>query len=84
MPDFEAPGDDVLEQEQPATDGEAAVQRAGDDGVSVETPEADAQEQRQPLRGDDPGYQPTVPAEADEADAADQAREVGLDEDEYR
>lgn len=84
MPDIEAPGDDVLEQEQSATDAEAAVQRPEDSGVGVETPEADAQEQRQPLRGEDAPHRPTLPVEADEADAADQAREVELDEDEYR
>ena len=84
MPDFETPGDDELEQEQSATDAEAAVERAGATEVGVETPEADAQEQRQPLHGDEAPYRPTLPVEADEADAADQAREVELDEDESR
>ena len=84
MPDFETPGDDELEQEQSATDAEAAVERAGATEVGVETPEADAQEQQQPLHGDEAPYRPTLPVEADEADAADQAREVELDEDEYR
>lgn len=84
MPDFESTGDDALEQEQSATDAEAAVERAGATEVGVETPEADAQEQRQPLHGDDAPYRPTVPVEANEADAAEQAREVELDEDEYR
>ena len=84
MPDFETPGDDELEQEQSATDAEAAVEQPGATGTGVETPEADAQEQRQPLHGDEAPYRPTLPVEADEADAADQAREVELDEDEYR
>ena len=52
----------------------------------LEAPEADAVEQEADVAVAEPGEQlPGVPLEADPADAADQAREVGLDEDEdYR
>lgn len=52
--------------------------------LSVEVPEADAAERRLGVRDDERSFRPAIPVEADEADAADQEREAGLDEDEYR
>lgn len=53
---------------------------------SLEAPDADAVEQEADVTPAAPGRAaPGVPLEADPADAADQAREVALDEDEdYR
>jgi hypothetical protein len=53
---------------------------------SLEVPEADAIEQETDVTPTQPSRsRPGVPLEADPADAADQAREVALDEDEdYR
>jgi hypothetical protein len=52
----------------------------------LEAPEADAVEQEADVAVAEPPEQPEgVPMEADPADAADQAREVALDQDEdYR
>ncbi|MEZ0093581.1 hypothetical protein [Streptacidiphilus sp. EB129] len=53
--------------------------------LSVETPEADAAEQHTDLRQDRDGPLTQVdPDAAREADAAEQARVVALDEDDYR
>lgn len=57
-------------------------------GNDLEKPEPDAAEQEMPA-DTDPGELPDaeateVPFDANEADAAEQHREVGLDEDEYR
>ena len=41
-----------------------------------EVPEADAQEQAQPVQPTAPRPQPTIPLEASEADALEQAAEV--------
>lgn len=82
MPDFEAPDADALEQEQSAGDAEAAVEEPAE--VDLEAPEADAVEQSRAVAGARPPVRRELPAEADEADAADQALEVELDEDEYR
>ena len=81
MPDFEAPEEDVLEQEQSPDDPESPLQ----DGPStdIEAPEADAQEQHRSVRGS-AATRSTRRDDVDEADAADQEREVDLDEDEYR
>jgi hypothetical protein len=52
----------------------------------METPEGDAIEQHQEVVTD-PGAsraQQHVPYDVDEADAAEQAREVGFDDDDYR
>jgi hypothetical protein len=52
--------------------------------LSIETPDEDAAEQARevPEQGAD---QPTeVPLEANEADAAEQIRDAGYDEDDYR
>ncbi|MFD7231736.1 hypothetical protein [Streptomyces sp. NPDC059881] len=53
--------------------------------LDEETPEADAAEQHTELqqRGDEP-LDRLEPGEANEADAAEQARVVELDEDDYR
>lgn len=53
--------------------------------IDEEIPEADAAEQHTDVRpeGDDPPA-PIDTTEADEADAAEQARIVSLDEDDYR
>lgn len=54
-----------------------------------EEPIADVVEQNQPVaprtdESDEPRMPDKLPLEADAADAADQAREVELDEDDYR
>jgi hypothetical protein len=54
--------------------------------MGLEAPDADAAEQDQdaipvPGEADDPGE---FPLEASQADRADQARELSLDDDEYR
>ena len=59
-----------------------------DSSEDIEAPTADAVEQHQPLPGDEdvpdePGSF-ELPAEADEADAAEQRLEVSNDEDNYR
>ncbi len=83
MPEFEAPEEDVLEQEQDAADSEAAV--ADESEVDIEAPEDDAAEQHRSVRGDRPGRRAvSLPNEADEADVAEQSHEVEDDEDEYR
>jgi hypothetical protein len=55
-------------------------------GDSLEAPEADVVEQQADVTPAEPSRsRPGVPLEVDPADAADQAREVALDEDEdYR
>ncbi len=58
-----------------------------DPSEDIEAPTADAVEQHQPLPGEDdePAEEPfELPAEADEADAAEQHVEVTDDEDGYR
>ncbi len=54
--------------------------------VSLEVPEADAVEQARPAVAvpADPGLPDDIAMDADPADLAEQAREVDLDEDEYR
>jgi hypothetical protein len=52
--------------------------------MSVEEPEDDVAEQRRGVAGDDQGAAGEVRYDVDEADAAEQARAVELDEDEYR
>lgn len=56
-----------------------------DTGMDMEEPEEDVAEQRRRVL-DDADQQPPdeVPLDVDEADAAEQARAVELDEDEYR
>ncbi|MFJ2649876.1 hypothetical protein ACIO1C_24540 [Streptomyces sp. NPDC087420] len=62
------------------------------DEIGTETPEDDAAEQRAEVRPDDEDDNDAAsggplggdPAEVDEGDAAEQARTVILDEDEYR
>jgi hypothetical protein len=51
----------------------------------LEAPEADAAEQHQPVAPDE-GHRPVEqrPFDVDEYDAAEQRREVQLDEDDYR
>jgi hypothetical protein len=52
----------------------------------IETPEDDAIEQHQELIPDETavGVRREVPFDVDEADAADQERAVGFDDDDYR
>jgi hypothetical protein len=76
------PDADAAEQQLPA---DAASPNAGDvppvgDGV----PEADAVEQSQPVGPVEHCDAPDLPLEADDADAAEQAVVVPLDEDEGR
>lgn len=50
-----------------------------------EVPEADAAEQATPLVDDEEtGWPRRLPDDADEGDAAEQVRQVTLDEDDYR
>ncbi|GGP88545.1 hypothetical protein [Streptomyces roseolilacinus] len=73
------------------TDPETLAELARENGATgvaaldEETPEADAAEQHTELRqqSDDP-LSRIDPAVANEADAAEQARVVALDEDDYR
>ncbi|MFP3988091.1 hypothetical protein U9R90_11400 [Streptomyces sp. E11-3] len=56
-----------------------------DETLDSETPEADAAEQHAELRQHQDDPRPHYdPSEADAADAAEQARVVDLDEDDYR
>ena len=54
--------------------------------LDMETPEGDAIEQQQDVIADETvtGVRREVPFDVDEADAAEQARAVGFDDDEYR
>jgi hypothetical protein len=54
--------------------------------MDMETPEDDAAEQhREAVTDNDPQDRPhEVPYEVDEADAAEQTRDVGYDDDDYR
>jgi pyruvate/2-oxoglutarate dehydrogenase complex dihydrolipoamide dehydrogenase (E3) component len=54
--------------------------------LDMETPEGDAIEQHQEVLADEnaTGAQREIPYDVDEADAAEQARAVGFDDDEYR
>ncbi|MET9552880.1 hypothetical protein [Streptomyces sp. NPDC006645] len=71
-------------------DSEKEERSAGADSGELEelddsTPEADAAEQHTDVQpSDDDPPAPIDTAEADEADAAEQARIVSLDEDDYR
>jgi hypothetical protein len=53
-------------------------------GADLETPEADAVEQQQDVVDTPPDEIPHVPYDVDPADAAEQSRSVGYDEDDYR
>lgn len=54
--------------------------------LDMETPEGDAIEQQQEVIADETvtGVRREVPFDVDEADAAEQARAVGFDDDDYR
>ncbi|MFD1543648.1 hypothetical protein [Nonomuraea guangzhouensis] len=52
--------------------------------LPVQAPEADAAEQLLLIRGAGGGTLRETPLEVDPADAAEQAREVDLDDDDYR
>ena len=55
--------------------------------MDMETPEDDAFEQHQELVGDDEqedGPRREIPDDVDEADAAEQTRDIGYDDDDYR
>ncbi|MGN9840930.1 hypothetical protein ACTMTI_22680 [Nonomuraea sp. H19] len=52
--------------------------------VSIETPEADAAEQQRDARRSVSTLRPQLPIDVDPGDAAEQDREVDLDDDEYR
>ena len=52
--------------------------------LDMETPEDDAIEQHQEVVADEPAGVAQVPFDVDEADAAEQARSVGFDDDDYR
>jgi hypothetical protein len=54
--------------------------------LGLETPEEDAVEQHRELVSDEavPAPRRDVPFDVDEADAAEQARAVGFDDDDYR
>jgi dihydrolipoamide dehydrogenase len=72
-----------------ARTGPAATQEKGIGSLSelgLETPEDDAVEQHRELVSDEPVTVPQrdVPFDVDEADAAEQARAIGFDEDDYR
>ena len=54
--------------------------------LDMETPEGDAFEQRQEIIADETatGARHEIPLDVDEADAAEQERAVGFDDDDYR
>lgn len=55
--------------------------------MHMETPEDDAVEQHREVvsREDEDGVQPReIPLDVDEADAAEQTRDIGYDDDDYR
>ncbi|MEU4231773.1 hypothetical protein AB0F17_46395 [Nonomuraea sp. NPDC026600] len=54
------------------------------DELPIGAPEADAAEQHLLIRGAGGGMLRETPLEVDPADAAEQAREVDLDDDDYR
>jgi hypothetical protein len=54
------------------------------DEPDLETPEADAVEQQQEVVDTPPDEVPDVPYDVDPADAAEQSRSVGYDEEDYR
>jgi hypothetical protein len=75
-PSFEVPEPDLAESQ--------ADERPEPAGGDLETPEADASEQRQPLVEEADELPQTVPDEVNPADRVEQERDVALDEDEYR
>ncbi|MDP9343551.1 MAG: hypothetical protein M3Q23_15960 [Actinomycetota bacterium] len=81
MTETEVPDPDRAEDELEEEEGEEPLRRAADNS---EVPEADAQEQAQPLRrgsNERPSERPEVP----EADAQEQARAAwNEDDDDYR
>jgi hypothetical protein len=77
----ETPEADAIEQ-RVAVDGEASADAPRP--VPLDANEADAIEQRTPVREAFAGLPRQVPIDADEADAADQERPVELDDDDYR
>jgi hypothetical protein len=83
MADLETPDSDALEQQQAADDAESAAEEVAD--VSMEAPEADAVEQHTPVReAERTAGRADRTVEADEGDLAESAREVPLDDDDYR
>ena len=83
MPDPEAPADDVLEQQQPASAAQGVVSEPEE--LDLEAPEADAAQQAAETQPE-PAYAPPaeVSLDADPADVAEQSTEVGVDDDDYR
>jgi hypothetical protein len=55
-----------------------------DEELSIETPEADAAEQRREVRPEAGRTRDELPLDVDPADAAEQDRVVELDDDDYR
>lgn len=76
MSDMDTPEEGLTESLDP--ESEQATQ------MSFETPEADTVEQHTALREERREWPRHRPFDADEADAADQERDVELDEDDYR
>lgn len=76
MSEMDARADDLTEPRLDRRDGFA--------GGGLEAAEADAADQHQAVRDDQPPWPRQVPFDVDPADAADQNRFVELDEDEYR
>ena len=52
--------------------------------ISIETPDDDAAEQAREVPEQESGELRELPFEVDEADAAEQERAVGFDDDDYR
>ncbi|MFG1809352.1 hypothetical protein [Streptomyces sp. NPDC049040] len=81
--------DEIAHIEREADEDDTdAVQRAADEDLDIEAPEADSAEQHTELlqHRDDPvtGRPSDRDGEADPADTAEQRRVVALDEDDYR
>jgi hypothetical protein len=88
MSEPEVPGEPEVSDERDERDREPAPEADLERSeMSLETPPEDAAEQHAALAGEDeaePRWPRRMPFDANEADAADQERQVDLDEDDYR
>jgi hypothetical protein len=75
----------MSESDVRTSEAEGTWSSGNEPGTSdLETPEADAVEQQQEVVDTPADETPEVPYDVDPADAADQSRSVGYDDDDYR